>query len=85
MVTFTCKITDPSGLPPKTAGKLVERATQCSGRVVMRNGEKTGDAKLIFNVLCLSVKYGDEVEFSVDGDNAEEDAKELKAFLDTLI
>lgn len=85
MVTFSCKVNNPGGMPAKIAGLLVEKATLCSGDVLIRNGEKTGNAKLIFNVLCLSVKCGDELEFTVEGDNEAEDAEMLKNFLTELL
>lgn len=85
MVTFSCKVNNPDGMPAKIAGMLVEKATLCSGDVMVRNGEKTGNAKLIFNVLCLSVKNGDVLEFSVEGDNETEDAEMLKSFLNQLL
>lgn len=85
MVTFTCKITDPEGLTPKNAGLLVEKAVKCDGDVRVRNDEKTGNAKLIFNVLCLSGKCGDELEISIEGRNEAEDAKMLKEYLETIL
>lgn len=82
MVTFSCKVNNPEGLPVKLAGMLVEKAALCAGDVIIKNGEKEGNAKLIFNVLCLSVKCGDELVFTIEGGNEEEDAKTLKEFLE---
>ena len=44
-------------------------------------GEKTGDAKRIFNVMSLSVKANEEVEITVEGEKEEEEAAALEAFV----
>ena len=54
MVKFQFPLRDPAGLSPEAAGRLVKEAIGCTGRVQIRKGEKSGDAKLIFHVLsCL--------------------------------
>ena len=74
---FTLK----ESLSPQTAGQLVKEALKCSSSVTLRKGEKTGDAKLIFHVLTLSAKAGDEVELMAEGTEEEADAARLKAFI----
>lgn len=84
MVTFTFKVKDPEGLHPRPAGQLVKEAVKCTGKVSIRKGEKHGDAKLIFHVLSLSVKAGEEVEITVEGEKEQEEAAALKVFAETL-
>ena len=81
MVRFVFRIKDESGLQAKQAGELVKEAAKCTGEVIIRKGEKTGNARLIFNVLALSAKKDDEVELSVSGPNEAEEAKALEAFV----
>ena len=75
--TFTLK----ESLSPQTAGQLVKEALKCSSSITVRKGEKTGDAKLIFHVLTLSAKSGDELELTAEGTEEQADIAYLKAFV----
>ena len=67
MVRLEFQVKDPVGLLPEAAGRLVKEAIQCTSRVQIRKGEKSGDAKLIFHVLSLSAKAGETLEILVEG------------------
>ena len=81
MVKFTFTVNDEMGLHARPAGALVKEAAQCSSKVTLRKGEKTGDAKRIFNVMGLSIKANEEVEVTVEGENEQEEAAALEAFI----
>mgnify|MGYP002508229687 CR=1 FL=1 len=81
MVTFRFTIQKPSGLLVEPAGQLVKEAIQCTSKVTLRKGEKSGDAKLIFHVLSLSIKAAQEVEVIVEGEDEQEDAERLEMFI----
>jgi phosphocarrier protein len=81
MVKFTFTVNDEMGLHARPAGMLVKEAAKCSGKVTIRKGEKTGDAKRIFNVMGLSVKGHEEVEITVEGEKETEEAAALEAFI----
>ena len=81
MVKFSFTIKDPEGLKTEPAGQLVKEAIKCTGRGTLRKGEKSGDAKLIFHVLTLSVKAGQEVEILVEGEKEQEEAAALETFI----
>lgn len=81
MVKFTFVVNDEMGLHARPAGALVKEAVKCTSKVTMRKGEKTGDAKRIFNVMGLSVKANEEVEITVEGENEKEEAAALEAFI----
>lgn len=81
MVKFGFTVKDPEGLRRESAGRLVEEAIKCTSKVSIRKGEKSGDAKLIFHVLTLSIKTGQEVEITVEGGKEQEEAEVLKAFI----
>lgn len=81
MVKFTFVVHDEMGLHARPAGALVKEAAKCSCKVTLRKGEKTGDAKKIFNVMGLSIKANEEVEFSVEGEKEQEEAAALEAFI----
>ena len=79
MVKFTFVVKDEMGLHARPAGLLVKEAGKCSSKVTIKKGEKTGDAKRIFNIMGLSVKGGDEVEIMVEGEKEQEEAAALEA------
>lgn len=81
MVKFTFTVKDEMGLHARPAGLLVKEAAKCSSKVTLKKGEKTGDAKRIFNVMGLSVKGGEEVEIIVEGEKEQEEAAVLEAFV----
>lgn len=81
MVKFSFVVQDEMGLHARPAGLLVKEAGKCTSKVTLKKGEKTGDAKRIFNVMGLSVKGGDEVEVMVEGEKEQEEAEVLKAFI----
>lgn len=81
MVRFRFQIKDPAGLQPGPAGQLVKEAIRCTGKVTIQKGKKSGDAKLIFHVLSLSIKAGEDVELMVEGENEKEEAAMLETFV----
>ena len=81
MVKFRFTVRDPEGFPVETAGQLVKEAIRCTSKVTIRKGEKSGDAKLIFHVLSLSIKKGEKVEVMVEGEKEQEDAAVLEKFI----
>lgn len=81
MVKITFKVNDEMGLHARPAGMLVKEAAKCTSKVTIQKGEKTGDAKRIFNVMSLSIKANEEVALLVEGEKEEEDAAALEAFV----
>ncbi len=81
MVKFTFLVNDEMGLHARPAGLLVKEAAKCTSKVTLRKGNKTGDAKRIFNVMGLSIKAHEEVEVTVEGEKEQEEAASLEAFI----
>lgn len=81
MVKFTFTVHDEMGLHARPAGELVKEAVKCSSEVTIRKGEKTGNAKRLFNVMSLNVKGNEEVEITVEGKKEQEEAAALEAFI----
>lgn len=81
MVNFTFVMNDKMGMHARPAGLLVKEAVGCSSEVTIRKGERTGNAKRIFNVMGLSIKANEEVEIIVEGDKEQEEAAALEAFI----
>ncbi len=81
MVKFTFVVNDEMGLHARPAGALVKEAAKCTSKVTIRKGDKTGDAKRIFNVMGLSIKAQEEVEIIVEGEKEAEEATALQTFI----
>ena len=82
MKTFKYKITDEVGIHARPAGLLVKEAGKYESVIIIKNlaNDKSAEAKKLFGVMGLTVKYGDEVEFTVDGKDEEEAYNGLKKF-----
>ncbi len=80
MVRFQVVSGLEDGLDIKSAGEFVKEVIKGDSRVTIRNGPREGDAKLIFNVMSLNIKKGDLIEFSVEGEHEEEEARSLKRY-----
>lgn len=81
MISFEFSVKDMNGLHARPAGLLVKEAMKCDSKVTLKKGDKTGDAKKIFNVMGLSVKHDDIVTVEVSGANEEADAKALQEYI----
>lgn len=81
MVRFVFAVKDKTGLHARPAGLLVKEAAKCTGKVTIRKGEQTGNAKSIFNVMGLSVKANEEVEITVEGEKEIQEAEALETFI----
>lgn len=81
MTTLTYTVTDPLGLHARPAGMLVKKAKELGCKVMLTKGEKTADASKMFAVMGLSVKGGDEIVFTLEGENEAQAKDILEAFL----
>ena len=82
MTTLTYTVTDPLGLHARPAGMLVKKAKELGCKVMLAKGGKTADATKMFAVMGLAVKGGDEIVFTLEGENEAQAAEMLKAFLE---
>lgn len=82
MTTFQYTIQDEVGIHARPAGILVKKVKDCSSTVTLEHQGKKADASKLMMLMSLGVKKGDTVTVSVEGDNEEEDAKELQAFFE---
>ncbi|MFT9008786.1 MAG: HPr family phosphocarrier protein [Bifidobacterium sp.] len=78
---FDFVITDPNGIHARPAGLLVQKAQECKSKVTILFKDKRVDAKRIFSVLGMGASQGDTLTFEVEGEDAEQAASQLQAFL----
>lgn len=76
------KIKDPQGIHARPAGALVKNLSGFSSKVMIKKGDKEVDAKRILGVMSLGAKAGEELIFSIEGEDEESAMQALKAFLE---
>ena len=69
------------GLHARPAGLLAKEAMKYTSKITLTKGDKSGDAKRIFNIMGLGIKSGDTVEVTVEGEKEAEDKAALEAFV----
>ena len=78
---FKYIITDAEGIHARPAGELVKEAKKFASGVKITKGDKTADAKKIFGLMGLGVKQGEEIQVQIEGEDEEQAAAALEAFL----
>ena len=81
MVEIKHIIKDPLGLHARPAGQLVKQASAFTCNIQLGTSAKMVDAKRIMGVMGLSLKQGDEITMTFDGDDETVAAEGMQAFL----
>jgi Phosphotransferase System HPr (HPr) Family len=74
-------ITDEMGLHARPAGLLVKTAQKYKSQILLKNGEKSCNAKKIYGLMELRLKKGSAITFTVEGEDEDTAAEDLKEFL----
>lgn len=80
MKSMTFVVHNEKGLDARLAGELVRECIACDGNVTIRKGARTGNGKIIFNVMSLRIRKGDRIEIILDGGAEEADSCRLTKF-----
>lgn len=81
MKSFTYTVTDPEGLHARPAGAFVKEVKKYPCVITITKGDKTADARKMFGVMGLSVKRGDTVTITTEGEQETEAAAALETFM----
>lgn len=81
-MTFNYVIKDEVGIHARPAGELVKKAKELSSSVTVSCNGKSADATRLMALMSLGVKKDMEVTVTVEGDNAEADGEQMKAFFE---
>lgn len=84
MQKFEVTVSDPVGIHARPAGLLVKEAQKLLSNIVIECRGKTADAKKLLAVMSLGAKCGDTLCVSVEGENEETDAKNIKKIIEQL-
>ncbi len=81
MKQFNYILTDENGIHARPAGMLVKEASKYTSSINIQKGEKSADAKRLFSIMSLAAKKGDELSFSISGQDESDAAESLEKFL----
>lgn len=82
MKTISYIIKDTQGIHARPAGELVKTAKAFSSQIQIGKNGHFADAKKIFGIMGLAAKQGDRIELSIDGEDEENAAAAISAFLE---
>ncbi len=74
-------ITDEIGFHARPAGLLVKTVTGFDSNIIIKKGEKEGNAKSIIGIMALGIKQGEEVTFIIEGYDEAEASEAVENFL----
>ena len=72
MVTKIVKVSNPTGLHLRPAGKICDTAMQYESKITFIHGNTTTNCKSLLSVLGAGIKYGAALEFFCEGPDEEE-------------
>lgn len=78
---FNYILKDENGIHARPAGMLVKEASKYTSSINIKKGEKSADAKRLFSIMSLAAKKGDELSFSISGQDETDAAESLQNFL----
>lgn len=81
MKTFSYTVVDAEGLHARPAGALVKEAKKYPCKITIGKGGKSSDAKKMFGLMGLGIKGGETMTVTTEGEQEEEAAAALEAFL----
>ncbi len=82
MKEFSYTIKDSIGIHARPAGLLVKTAGKFKSDIKIISGEKSADAKKLFSVMGLGVKFNSDVIITADGEDEDLAVSELKKFFE---
>jgi phosphocarrier protein len=74
-------VKDELGIHARPAGELVKQLAQAASDVALESNGKSGNAKSIMSIMSLAVKQGDDILFTISGNDEKEIASQLESFL----
>lgn len=81
MIKFAYTIKDKDGIHARPAGMLVKEAQKFDSKIEIEAKGSKADAKKIFAVMGLGVKYDDDITVIFDGTDESEAMNSLKEFI----
>lgn len=87
MTEFEYTVKDKIGLHARPAGMIAKKAAQYASTITLTNleNEKTADAKKLFALMNLMVKYDNKIRITCDGEDSEEAVTAMKQCIEECL
>ena len=82
MKEFKYVVTDPEGIHARPAGMLAKEAKNFKSKITLVGNGREADALRLMAVMSLGLKQGAEMTVRVEGEDEEQAAEAMKAFLE---
>lgn len=83
MKQFEYNVKDKLGIHARPAGLIVKESANYSSSIMIQKGEKTADAKKLFALMGLGVKYDDNIIVTVEGQDEDAAYEALKQLIES--
>ena len=81
MRSFMYTIKSPVGMHARHAGLLVQEARKYQSEIMLWKGDRSADARRILGLMALGIKCDDVVKLTVEGEDEDVAAVNLKKFM----
>ena len=75
------QVKNPQGIHARPAGLLVNEFSKFKCNIIIEKGEKSANAKKIFTLMSLSIKQGDNIVITFEGEDEIVAAKVAERYL----
>ena len=82
MKEFKFKFKDKNGMHARPAGGLVKIASNFSSDIKIECHSKITDAKKLFSVMGMGIKYNDDITIKIEGSDEIQAERSLRDFFD---
>ena len=82
MKEFSCKFKGKNGMHARPAGGLVKIASNFSSDIKIECHSKITDAKKLFSVMGMGIKYDDYITIKIEGSDEIQAERSLRDFFD---
>lgn len=83
MKGFDYVIKDEVGIHARPAGALAKKAKEYKSEITIKKGEREANATKLIAIMGLSIKCGDKITVSINGEDEKRAEKELKEFFES--
>ena len=81
MKSFMYTIKTPIGMHARHAGLLVKEASRFQSEIMLSKGDRSVNAKGILALMGLGIRQGDLIQISIEGEDEDIAAVELKNYI----
>jgi phosphotransferase system HPr (HPr) family protein len=72
------------GLEARTAAKLIQLVSNCKSSIWIEKAERKANAKSLLGLLSLTIRQGEKITISAEGEDALDSVHSLSMFINSL-